>query len=228
VTNVFWLEQRSRDIPPGNEWLAESELVRLAKLRFTRRREDWRLGRWSAKQAVVAYLDLPGGPREMAKIEIRALPNGAPEALIAGRRASVSLSLSHRAGIGFCSVAPFGTVLGCDVEAIEPRMAGFVEDYFIEEEQELVRHAAAADKDRLITLLWSAKESVLKALGVGLRRATTDVRVHPAGSGSAGTWKLLCAHTVEGGIFHGWYRESGALLRTIAVAVPGGCCLVQA
>lgn len=228
MTKIFWLEQQSSDVPRGNEWLAGSELVRLAGMRFLRRREDWRLGRWTAKQAVRSYLGLADGPGLMAEIEIRASPDGAPEAFIGGREASVSISLSHRAGIGLCAIVPFGTRLGCDVEAIEPRPAAFVEDYFTQDEQELAHCAADEEYDRLVTLFWSAKESVLKALRVGLRRATTEVRVHTAVSRPAGAWRPFCAHVAEGRIFHGWYREADAILRTVAVAAPGGRCLVQA
>ena len=225
---VFWLEQRSRDVPAGNEWLAPSELSRLAAMRFVRRREDWRLGRWTAKHAVLAYLDLPGGLGELPEIEIRPSAGGAPEAFLAGRRAAVAISLSHRMGVGFCAVAPYGTMLGCDIEAVEPRGSGFVAAYFTPEEQDLIRHTPRPGQDELIALLWSAKESVLKALGVGLRRATTDVLVHPAGNAPPDTWGPLCAHTVEGGVFHGWHRDAGSLVRTVAVAAPGGACVAQA
>ena len=230
MTGIFWLEQRLCDLPPGSEWLAPAEAARLGDMRFERRRDDFRLGRWVAKQALVAYLGLPGGSAALARIEIRAAPDGVPEPFIDGRPAGVSLSLSHRAGVGFCSVAPYGAQLGCDVEVVEPRASTFVEDYFTPEEQELVCRAEAAARDRLVTLLWSAKESVLKALGAGLRRVATSVRVHPAGSeiGGPPAWQRLCAHTPDGGIFHGWYREAGGLLRTIAVAVPAGRCLFQA
>lgn len=225
MTNVFWMEQRSRDVPAGNDWLAPGELARLANLRFDKRRAEWRLGRWTAKRALSAYA---GGLSEMAGIEIRASTGGVPIAFFAGRRASVSISLSHRAGIGLCAIAPIRTRLGCDVELIEPRPAAFAEHYFTGEEQQRIHSATGTDRDRLITLCWSAKESVLKALGVGLRRSTNDVCVHPAGQPAGGKWKALCAHSSEGEAFHGWWREDATLLRTIVVAMPGGRCLLQA
>ena len=227
MTKIFWLEQRSCDVPTENHWLARSELARLETLRFERRREDWRLGRWTAKQAVISFLDLPRRPNDFSNIEIRSSDDGVPEVFIAGDRAPVVISLSHRVGIGLCTIASGGTLLGCDLEAVEPRVPGFIETYFAEDEQMLIRYASEPDRDRLITLLWCAKESVLKALGVGLRRATTDVRVHPAKS-DVGTWMPLCAHTPEGETFYGWHRETDTLVRTIAIAEPGGRCLLQA
>ena len=218
VTGVFWLEQRSRDVPAGNDWLGKSERALLANLRFEKRRLDWRLGRWTAKLAVSAYVGRRG---EMAGIEILASPGGSPIALIADRRAPVSISLSHRAGVCLCAIAPVPTMLGCDVELIEPRTAAFIEDYFSVEEQELIRRAAEADRDRLTTLCWSVKESVLKALGVGLRGSTSDVHVYPAVRTSGRTWTPLRAHIPGEAEFQGWYREDRSLLRTIAVATNG-------
>jgi 4'-phosphopantetheinyl transferase len=203
-------------------------LALLASFRFPRRREDWLLGRWTAKQTLVSYLGLAGAASELATIEIRRSAGGAPEAFIGGRRGSVSISLSHRAGIGLCALAPICGPLGCDVELVEPRAESFVDTYFTAEERESILGAAQPERNGLIAFLWSAKESVLKALGVGLRRATTDIRVHAANGAADRTWQPFCAHTLEGGIFHGWRRETGALVRTIAVAAPGGGCLIQA
>ena len=51
--------------------------------------------------------------------------------------------------------------------SIEPRSDAFVADYFTIEEQALVARASAADRDRILALLWSGKESALKALREG-------------------------------------------------------------
>ena len=69
--------------------------------------------------------------------------------------------------------------MGCDLEMIEPRSDAFVADYFTVEEQALVARASAADRSRLLALLWSAKESALKALRAGLRLDTRCVIVIP-------------------------------------------------
>ena len=72
-----------------------------------------------------------------------------------------------------------GAELGCDLEIIEPRSDAFVADYFTTEEQALIARASAADRPRLLALLWSAKESALKALHEGLRLDTRCVIVSP-------------------------------------------------
>ena len=65
--DVYWLEQVEGDVPPNDDWLSASEAACLARLRFAKRRADWRLGRWTAKCAVSEYLSLQRPP---ATVEI--------------------------------------------------------------------------------------------------------------------------------------------------------------
>ena len=128
--DVFWLEQSEADLPAGDDWLSAGEVDRLTTMRVPKRRADWRLGRWTAKRALSAYLNLPGHHQALTDIEIRPAPSGAPEAFIANRPASAAISLSHCNGNAICAVAAFGTALGCDLELVEPRSDAFVADYF--------------------------------------------------------------------------------------------------
>ena len=200
---VYWLEQTEADLPkagtgacpmhgsrpwtvigqdgratrPEPEWLGAKERVQLNAMRFAKRRADWQLGRWTAKHAVAACLQLPADLHSLASIEVRPGPSGAPETFLGNKWAPVTISLSHRAGRAVCAVAPYRGALGCDLEVIEPHSDAFIADYFATEEQALVARAAPADRPWLVTLLWSAKESALKALRAGLRLDTRCVIV---------------------------------------------------
>src|SRR6516162_11237684 len=132
--DVYWLEQTEADVPRENDWLSASEAVRLNSIRIAKRRADWRLGRWTAKRALALYMNVPGHPQSLTKIEIRPAASGAPEVFFANKPAAVSISLSHRAGTAICAVALSGAALGCDLEVIEPRSNSFVADYFTAEE----------------------------------------------------------------------------------------------
>ena len=89
-------------------------------------------------------------------------------------------------------VAKSGVEIGCDLEMVEPRSDAFVADYFTIEEQALVARASAEDRPRLLALLWSAKESALKALHEGLRLDTRSVIVNPFdGSFDLNGWSPL-------------------------------------
>ena len=211
--SVFWLERSSHSIPSHDGWLGAAELACLAAFRFPKRRADWLLGRWTAKCAVASVLhDLAA----FADIEIRAAPSGAPTVYIRGQPAPVRISLSHRAGIACCAITLDAIALGCDLEVVEPRSSAFVSDYFTLEERDLIGRSGAAERARLVALLWSAKESALKALGVGLRADTRSVSV--AAPHESGCLTLRCA-TEE---LYGWWQSSGELVRTLVCACGPG------
>jgi 4'-phosphopantetheinyl transferase len=218
---TYWLEQTEADLSAHDDWLSPSEAVLLSQMRFAKRRGDWRLGRWTAKRAAAAYLNLPGDPHALREIEVRPAPSGAPELFLANRPAPVSISISHRAGIAVCAIAMRGVQLGCDLELIEPREASFVADYFTSQEEELISCSPAADQPRLVTLLWSAKESALKALRQGLRLDTRCVVVtFDAGEAAyLPRWHPLLVRYAEGEVLHGWWQSAGCLVRTL-VALP--------
>jgi len=220
--NVYWLEQIQGDVPPGNDWLSASETARQNALRFAKRRADWTLGRWTAKRALAAYLNLPAQPLVLAKIEVYPTASGAPEGFVDERPAAVAISLSHRDGRAICAVAQFGVELGCDLEVVESRGEAFLSDYFTAGEQALVARAPAADQTRLVTLLWSAKESTLKALKTGLRLATQSVVVSPESSFDVNGWSPVQALYTGRRMFHGWWRHTDNILRTLVADVPFG------
>ncbi len=217
MTEVGWLEQAHADVPGGDDWLAPAERARLAGLRAPARRADWRLGRWTAKRAVAAWL--PGGGPPWASVEVRAADDGAPEVLLQGRPASLVVSLSHRAGRAACTVAPAGTLLGCDLELVERRSDAFVADYLTAPERGAVQAAAAADRPLLVALVWSAKESALKALRTGLRMDTRWVAVDPPATAEPGRWHpLTVRHPATGRTFDGWWRHDARQVLTMLAA----------
>ena len=82
-------EQNEADLPTADDWLSPNEQALLNVMRFAGRRSDWRLGRWTAKNALALYfmyLNLPADSQLLATIEIRPASTGAPEAYFATNR----------------------------------------------------------------------------------------------------------------------------------------------
>ena len=218
--DVYWLEQIEVDVPAENDWLSATEIACLNGLRVAKRRADWRLGRWTAKRALASYLTLPPYPHVLAKIEIRPSPSGAPVGFFSHEPATASISISHRANRAVCALAPSGVDLGCDLELIEPRSAAFIADYFTPEEQTLVSRASPAERFRLAALLWSGKESALKALQTGLRLDTLCVIVSlHNGSPDLKGWSPLQVR-FHGRTFDGWWQQADGIVRTLVGAPP--------
>jgi 4'-phosphopantetheinyl transferase len=184
MMNLFWMQQTEADAPAENDWLTRDEMRRFDAMRFPKRRREWRLGRWTAKCAVAAYFRWHNDPRTLATIEVQNAASGAPEVWLSAKLAPVAISLSHRDGLAMCAVAPANVALGCDLEIIEQRSDAFVEDYFTAEERQLLAQAPVPSRSLLVTVLWSAKESTLKALQQGLRLDTRSVNVTPSGLAS--------------------------------------------
>jgi 4'-phosphopantetheinyl transferase len=216
---VYWLEQTEADVPEENDWLSPNEATFLGGLRFPVRRASWRLGRWTAKRAVAVYLNLSHSTLALAKIELRPGPSGAPDVFFETKLAAVTISLSHRNGRAICTVAPPGVELGCDLELIEPHSNAFIADYFAPEEQILIMQLSPADRPALLALLWTGKESALKALREGLRFDTRCVIVDPVDmSTSVNGWNPLQVRHTAGQIFNGWWQVADRMAYTVVAA----------
>jgi 4'-phosphopantetheinyl transferase len=218
--NVCWLEQKQADVPQHDEWLSPFEAARVSQMFVPKRREDWRLGRWTAKRALAARAGFPLHSRVLAGIEIRAAQSGAPEVFVNNQLANATISLSHRSGTALCAVAPAGVAMGCDVELIEPHSSAFIADYFTDEEQTLIAETSDSDRFRLVALVWSAKESALKALHEGLRLDTRCVSVTRTDSPDLFGWTPLQVRYSGGKVFDGWWRRAGHMVCTVVAEPP--------
>jgi 4'-phosphopantetheinyl transferase len=209
-------------VPEHDAWLTEAERGWLSSRRFPKRRMDWRLGRWAGKGAVMLALGSP--PLRRDQVEIMAADGGAPALCFLPPNGwpHVSLSLSHSEGVGFAAARPGYVRLGCDVEAIAPRSEAFVSDYFTAAEAARIREDTT-DVAARATLLWSAKESALKAIGEGLRVDTRAVEVEGAFPPLDGAWSsVTVAHAAA--TFRGWWRRKAGFAWSVVLEEgrPGG------
>lgn len=193
---IHWLVQSladhpdlARGIPPPG-LLSPIESARLASLRSAKRRRDWLLGRWTAKQLLQSTLGQEFGlslPLSAYTIENDAMgaplaefdPNSAGQDVTAGctlEPDGLSLSISHSGDQAFCALSLLGDAhIGADIERIEERSEAFMHDYFTADEIAAVEVAPAGLQSTVVTLIWSAKEATLKALRLGLRADTRRV-----------------------------------------------------
>jgi 4'-phosphopantetheinyl transferase len=183
-----------------------------ATLRFAKRLQDWKLGRWTSKLAITRYLQA-----KPAELDIRISRDGAPEPLLAGQPAPISLSISHSHGVALAAVGEPGLALGCDLEFVEAHTVEFVVDYFTDTEVALMNSAPREAQPLICTLIWSAKESALKSLRDGLRRDTRTVAVRPESLIDGNTWtRLSIACTDPARTLEGWWKLDGGFVMTVA------------
>jgi phosphopantetheinyl transferase len=218
----------------GQAWpglLSSREEEILAGLSFLPRRRKWLLGRVAAKRLVgetPGLTDLPA-----AGITVLNRASGQPFVLVEGQGEwGFPISISHRGELGLAAAPSIsGLAIGADLETIEPRDLALVRQFFTEREATLVAEAGPAC-DEVVARIWSAKEAVLKLLGLGLRLDTREIEVSldgvPFGEGPAGWQTLdvqlgptLFSALPPGSLRVVWRRESGVVL-TVAVAAATG------
>ena len=212
-----WLSRSLADVPAGDAWLAPAERDVLAGLRVDKRRRDWRLGRFTAKAAVAAWLGVTPG-----RVTVVAADDGAPEALVDGEPSGAFVSLSHRAGRAVAAVA--GEPVGCDLEVVEPRSEAFLGDWLAPAEQALVRDAD--DRALAANLVWTAKEAAAKLWREGLRLDVRALTVDLEGSDPLsqgdsrgltpfwGEWRPLRV-SATGAATSGWWRRDAGFVVTV-------------
>ena len=208
---------RASSLPEGDAWTGSQEQKVLASLDKPKRRADWKLGRYAAKTMLASVL----GVDDLERIEVIAADDGAPDAYVDGEKLDLSISITHRRGIAACVLSADATV-GCDLEAIEPRTTRFVRDFFTERERMKAEIAAGDLRELRIALTWSAKESALKVLRVGLRRDTRNVEVELEQVDSTDSeWHPLAA-TIrpEENLLGGWWRREDDMVLSVVSDGP--------
>ena len=223
---MHWLAVGEHTIPDGTDWLSPREAARAAGMRFTKRRTEYRLRRLAGKRAVAAALGRPTDAAGLASIQLLNRPGGAPYVVVDGAEVPMDVSLTDRAGWAVCLVGAHGEfvsgTLGVDLEIVEDRSPGFVADYFTPAEQAYIHTCGAHGSEAYAVaanLLWSAKESALKVLRVGLRADTRSVEVTLTPTPDSHGWAPM--HVAgsagpNGQAFPGWWRRDGVFLLTLA------------
>jgi 4'-phosphopantetheinyl transferase len=218
MTAPLVLLTAARELPPGDDWLGPAEQAILRGLRWPERRRDFRLGRLAAKRALALVAGCDGALARR-RFEVRPAESGAPQAFRDGAPLAVALSLSHSNGWASAAVQRGSGPLGCDLERIAARSAAFLGGYLTSNEREFVAKGPESERPLRATLVWSAKEAVMKALGEGLRLAPASVEVVPAtGPVSGAGWRRfsVSAPGAAAGL-QGFWRA----VRTLVLSVAG-------
>jgi 4'-phosphopantetheinyl transferase len=227
-TTVYLARGRTEEVPSGIAWLTLAEQRVEAGLALAKRRDDWRLGRWLAKRAVVAILAGRTDGIQPSDVEVAARSDGAPEARVPtadGEAIPLSISISHSEGVGLAVAAIGEVAVGCDVERITPHSKRFVEDYFTTEEREALDLTPPPRRSTTVTLIWSAKEAALKVLKQGLRADTRSVVVEVPGplqphGQRAGRWSTIQVRIPGDGRLEGYWLADDDFVWTIVGNQP--------
>lgn len=138
-------------------------------------KNDFLAGRMALKNAFNQYLS-KNKIRRGEKVIINNFQNGQP--YIESYK-TLHCSIGHSYGFGVGAVAPFR--IGVDVEKIRPHKDSLANYIAEPNELNLVENFFNNQTDK-ITLVWTIKESVTKALGVGFEISPKQVKIMKRGN----------------------------------------------
>ncbi len=157
-------------------WLDGSEQARRRRFARSGPRREFTLCRAALRALLCRELDC--GNEELS---FGASEHGKPFALVGGLPAPVSFNVSHSGRHGLIATAPRGRI-GVDVEDRKARrdMDDDIRLLFAPGEQAGLASVEGSSKADLFYSLWTMKEALVKAAGVGLRIDTTSFEIPPA------------------------------------------------
>jgi 4'-phosphopantetheinyl transferase len=189
----LWAADLDDPIEAPGDLLSDDEHARAARFSQDVDRVRFLAGKAHLRRLLGGYLSIPPGD-----VPLQCSQAGKP--YLAGRDFDFSVSHSeHLLVIGVGVPA-----LGVDVELVRsiPDMEPVAELVFTGRELDAL--AAAAPEERLTCFyrLWTAKEALLKGLGLGLSRDPREVELHPTPDGfvvpaspeSADGWRVASLH----------------------------------
>jgi 4'-phosphopantetheinyl transferase len=161
--------------PPDGAWaaLSDAERDRARRMRLPAVRHDFVLSHYATREVLARYTAMAP-----AALEFRCGPHGKPRA--AG---PVEFSLSHTDGLALIAVSTVD--VGVDVEVIRetPLADRLISRCLTAAEQAAV--ARADDTTTAFLRYWTAKESYLKGLGIGLAEPLENLEVRWDGHATA-------------------------------------------
>lgn len=147
-------------------WLSMEERRCLQSFGSEKRRREFTLGRAAARQLVGQHLDL--APSEVPLV---VADDGAVD--VVGR--DLHLSIAHSGPHAVATLAPHP--VGVDLEAVVERDHSLIRFLLHPDERDRVMRLFPYDTAPTIVLLWTLKESVLKARRSGFRLSPKKLRI---------------------------------------------------
>ena len=160
--------ERAGSVSTERRALHEDELQRAASFKMEKRQTEWLTGRLCAKQAAMHYLPEAqdtSPPLEPHQIQVSARESGRPylDGNLPAALKQADLTLSHGAGYAVAMICD--TLCGIDIQESNETLRKVQERFCNQEEVQLLEHNLPELQDlQHLTMIWTAKEAVQKAL----------------------------------------------------------------
>ncbi|MEU8772416.1 4'-phosphopantetheinyl transferase superfamily protein [Streptomyces sp. NPDC048606] len=219
--HVWWWRTPERTDPDDLPLLDTEEFRRALSLPAERDAAAFVRSRAAGRRALAGLFDLDPGEIALGRRDCPGCGDGShgPPRLVSPP-VRIALSTSRTAGCGVFAVGA-GTAIGIDAESLRPVRAGATRDPDLtaSEREYLGRAAPGPERDAAFHRIWTRKEAVVKATGLGLSGVELGLlETHPARVGP-----VRVTHTHRGRTT-AWTVEDLHLFEDVAVALarPAG------
>lgn len=216
----FSLSFNLEEMDEPSRLLGDREKQEYSRLRVPKRKLEWLGIRLAVKELILNCQ--PALERiEFDRVEVIKEAGGVPFVEVNHQRLTGCISVSHSHGFGLCAFSPEFNSLGADLEYIENRPLEFIDDYFTSDEIGQLEGLRPANRDLAVTLIWSAKEAVFKALAKGLALDTRSVEIglNPHGLTPNNSWQRLGLNSklIENPSLQVFWQREGNFVQTISL-----------
>lgn len=188
--------------------LSKRELFWFEKIDYSKRRDDWLLGRYATKLLVARFWEeLNNEQITLSGIEL--IPRNKDKPVVILKRSfalEYDTSLSHTDECAVAAVATSRTTkIGIDIEKIKTFHSPVL-SYFLSEKEIKQKANYSCSTDAFYTTLWTLKEAALKALRIGINgsfketevsmSSLADATIRVAKKQVSGPNKLLSPHAI--------------------------------
>ena len=145
-------------------WLDSKEIERFNRFVHPRPQREFCLCRAALRAILCSRLKC-----DNKNLKFRTLEHGKPFALVNGKHVHINFNVSHSGQHGLVAILEKGRI-GVDVEeySTSRRIDGEIMSVFTKSEQTDLARVFGEEKIELFYSLWTMKEALVKALGVGL------------------------------------------------------------
>lgn len=171
MTQLFWSELSDKVSLPGPGVLSQYRVDKLSRIHSP---EAFRAS-LGAELLLIEALRFVFGAVHLP-LEISCDELGKPYL----QDRSIYFNLSHSGSFVACALS--GRPVGVDIQVMRRCRMELVKRYFSDTEQKEIQNST--DRDATFTRIWTRKESLLKAVGIGLRTTLKEVDIS-AENGSA-------------------------------------------
>lgn len=149
-------------------WLSEDERQRTRRLQFARDRQRFIAARGLLREILASYL-ATAAPEEL---RFAYGPAGKPRLAEPAAGTGLQFNLSHSGALALYAIT-WGEPVGVDLEAVRPmpELARIATQYFRPAESDLLRRLGPDRCLGTFFQLWTQKEALAKACGLGLAEA---------------------------------------------------------